>query len=408
MTTTLRPETADQLAEAIAWAVSEGAPMALRGGGTKAALGRPVTLAHTLDLGAFAGVGLYEPDELVLSAGPATPMAEIEALLADNGQELAFEPMDIGPLLGGPAGGGTLGGAVAANLSGPRRIRQGAARDHFLGFEAVTGRAEAVKSGGRVMKNVTGYDLSKLVAGSWGTLAALTAVTLKVLPVAEKARTLLLFGQAPEEARASLSAALGSPHDVTGAAWMPAAVAAASSVPHVAGAGASVTAIRVEGPEPSVKDRLARLTDALAPGLDSADLHTRNSRVFWREVRDARVFAAPGDTRAVWKISTAPTAGPAIWAALSGLEGAEVLMDWGGGLLWLAVAQRADAGAETIRTAVATAGGHATLIRAGEPVRAAVPVFQPLAPAVAALQQRIKASFDPDGVLNPGRMYEGM
>jgi len=405
--TVFKPETEAQLVEAIRWAISERAPLALVGGGSKSALGRPVNLGDTLDLSAFTGGIDYDPPELVLSAGPATKMAEIEALLADQGQELAFEPMDLGPLLGTGEGSGTLGGAILANLSGPRRIRQGAARDHLLGFTCVTGRGEVVKSGGRVMKNVTGYDLSKLIAGSWGTLAALTSITVKVLPRAEKTRTLLLFGLDAEAARVAMSAALGSPHDVSGAAWLPAALAARLGVERAA-TGAAVTAIRLEGPGPSVEDRLARLRETLGRGLAVEELHSTNSTAFWRGLRDALPFAGQGDTRAVWKISTAPTEGPGLIATLSDLPGMEAFLDWGGGLVWLATDATGDAGAAAIRASVARAGGHATLIRAPAPIRAAVPVFQPLDAGVMALQARIKASFDPEAILNPARMYEGV
>ena len=173
------------------------------GHGSKRAIGRPAQTDLTLDLSALSGITLYEPEELVLSAKAATPLAEIEALVAAKGQQLAFEPMDYATLLGGVAGRGTIGGALAANLSGPRRIKAGAARDHFLGFSAVSGRGETFKSGGRVVKNVTGYDLCKLIAGSWGTLAAMTEVTIKVLPAAETEETLLIRGLEPAPGRRS-------------------------------------------------------------------------------------------------------------------------------------------------------------------------------------------------------------
>ncbi|MDA0662319.1 MAG: FAD-binding protein, partial [Proteobacteria bacterium] len=182
MATVLRPENAGQVRDAVAWAVSEETPFEIIGGGSKRAIGRPGNASHTLDLSALRGITLYEPEELVLSAGPGTPMAEINAALAERQQELAFEPPDYGPLFGLAEGAGTLGGVIAANLAGPRRIKSGAARDHFLGFTAVSGRGEDFKSGGRVVKNVTGYDLCKLMAGSFGTLGVMTDVTVKVLP----------------------------------------------------------------------------------------------------------------------------------------------------------------------------------------------------------------------------------
>src|SRR6476659_4171725 len=240
---------------------------------------------------ALAGVTLYEPAELVLSARAGTPLAEIEKLLADNNQQLGFEPMDYGPLLGGEAGAGSIGGVIAANLSGPRRVKAGAARDHFLGVIAVTGRAETIKSGGRVVKNVTGYDLCKLFAGSFGTLGAMTDVTVKVLPAPETEATVLVAGLDDAAACAAMAAAMGSPCDASGAAHLPDHVA--SYFDGLPGAEAS-TVLRVEGFAPSVKHRreaLAALMQSFGP---AATLDERDSRALWRSVRDVKPFAAQG------------------------------------------------------------------------------------------------------------------
>ena len=222
MADTLQPGDAKDVEAAVQWMLAEGKAAEIVGHGSKRAIGRPAQTDVTLDLSALSGVMLYEPEELVLSAKAATPLAEIEALVASRGQQLAFEPMDYATILGGVAGRGTIGGALAANLSGPRRIKAGAARDHFLGFAAVSGRGETFKSGGRVVKNVTGYDLCKLIAGSWGTLAAMTEVTIKVLPAAETEETLLIRGLEPAQAIAAMTIAMGSACDVSGAAHLPA------------------------------------------------------------------------------------------------------------------------------------------------------------------------------------------
>src|SRR5215467_110592 len=236
----LKPGDAKDVEAALQWALAEGRALELIGQGSKRAIGRPAQTDITLDLSGLSGVTLYEPEELVLSAKAGTPLAEVEALVASKGQQLAFEPMDYGPILGGPVGRGTIGGALAANLSGPRRIKAGAARDHLLGFSAVSGRGEIFKSGGRVVKNVTGYDLCKLMAGSWGTLAAMTEVTIKVLPKPETEATVLIRGLGPAPAVEAMAAAIGSPCDVSGAAHLPAGVAAL--IPEIAGVGGSVTA----------------------------------------------------------------------------------------------------------------------------------------------------------------------
>ncbi len=247
----LRPRDENDLVAAAQWALAEGKTFEVVGGGSKRAIGRAAQWDVTLDLSAFAGITLYEPAELVLSAKAATPLAAIEAALAANRQELAFEPIDYGPLLGQSAGQGTLGGVLAANLAGPRRIKAGAARDHFLGFRAVSGRGEAFKSGGRVVKNVTGYDLSKLLAGSWGTLAAMTEVTLKVLPRAETEQTVVAHGLSDADAIRALAAAMGSEAEASGAAHLPAEVAA--QLPSDLARGEALTVLRLEGVLPSIR-----------------------------------------------------------------------------------------------------------------------------------------------------------
>src|SRR6478736_10183677 len=408
MTDTLKPRDAKEVEEAVRWALGNDKPLELAGQGTKRAIGRPSQTDLTLDLSDLVGVTLYEPMELVLSARAGTPLAEIEALLEKNNQELAFEPMDYGPLFGGEADRGTLGGAIAANLSGPRRIKSGAARDHFLGITAVTGRGETIKSGGRVVKNVTGYDLCKLLAGSWGTLAAMTEVTIKVLPAAETEETLLIRGLEPARAVEAMTSAMGSACDVSGAAHLPSDVAA--SVPAVAGAGGGVTALRLEGFSPSVAHRRGALQGLMKPFGDLAMFDAPVSRAFWQAVRDVIPFACSrnGIERPLWRISTAPNRGAELGAALAKRAGAQVLYDWAGGLIWLALAASDDAGAARIGPAVAATGGHATLIRAPAAVRAAIDVFAPQEAGLAALTKRVKEGFDPKGVLNPGRMWAGV
>ncbi len=404
MAETLQPATPAHVLDAVRWAMAEETPLELLSGATKRGYGRPVQAAHSLDLSRLSGIDLYEPEELVLRAGPGTPMAEIEAALAEAGQMLAFEPADLGPLYGHERGRQTLGGVIAANLSGPRRIKAGAARDHLLGFEGVSGRGEAFKSGGRVVKNVTGYDLSKLMAGSLGTLAALTQVTVKVLPAPEAVRTVLVPGLDEVRAVAAMAAALNSPHEVSAAAHLPASVAARCSLAAVREPGAAVTALRVEGPAPSVEHRAKALRDMLGTGGSTAELTGASSEAFWREVRDVAPLL-PDPDRLVWRLSVPPAAGAAVYPGLPGMG--EAYLDWGGGLIWLALPASPDGLAEAVRATIAECGGHATLMRAPDDVRAAVPVFQPLEPAVAALSARLKEQFDPRGVLNPGRMTAG-
>ena len=402
-----RPETAEDVRAVVADALAAGTALEVLGGGARRAIGRPVDADYALSVSQLAGVSLYEPDELVLRAGPGTPMDQIQLQLDQHGQMLAFEPPDYGPLLGLPEGQGTLGGTIAGNLSGPRRVKSGAARDHFLGVEAVSGRGELFKSGGRVVKNVTGYDLCKLMCGSWGTLGIMTEVTVKVLPAPQRARTVLVAGDEADTAVQAMTHALSSPHDISGAAWLPADAAAHSTVSYVSEAGRALAALRLEGIGASVDARCAALRDELSRFGDAEELHTHNTKAFWSEVRDVRVLA-PGDEDAVWRVSIAPAAASAFVAAVESTLTAKLFLDWGGGLAWVQVAGSGDGGAAAIRNALAVSGGHATLIRAPEVLRRSVPVFQPEPGPVARLTKNLKEAFDPNAVLNPGRMYEGL
>jgi len=405
-----RPDFDAQVADAIAWAAAEQTPLDIACRGSKQGFGRPVQAAQGLDLSALSGITLYEPEELVLAARVGTLLLEIEETLAERNQQLAFEPPDLGPLLGNKADDGSIGGVLACNLSGPRRLKSGAARDHFLGVHAISGRGEIFKSGGRVVKNVTGYDLCKLLAGSHGTLAVMTEVTLKVMPRPEKTRTVIVFGQDANQALAVMTEALASPFDVSGAAYLPAPVAAGSTVSYVAGAGASgqsVTALRLEGPGPSVTFRCEALRGDLTAYGAHEELRGRNSALFWREIRDVEPFVGSPE-RPVWRLSVPPRSAPQVIAGIVDSEEHHYYYDWGGGLIWLAPPPRPDASQSTIRAALTESGGHATLIRASDEVRAATSVFHPLDPAKARITERIKDSFDPQRILSPGRMYAGL
>ncbi len=404
MADVLKARDGKDVEDAVRWALAEGKTLELAGRGSKRGLGRPSQSDVTLELAGLSGVTLYEPEELVLSAKAGTPIAEIEALVEQRGQQLAFEPMDYGPIFGGTAAAGSLGGVLAANLSGPRRIKAGAARDHFLGVSAVSGRAETFKSGGRVVKNVTGYDLCKLLAGSSGMLAVMTDVTIKTLPRAETEETLLALGLEDAAAIRAMSEAMQSSCDVSGAAHLPSHVVGRFGIAEPRAA----TAFRLEGVAPSVahrKDMLAAILKSFGP---LATLDAPASRSLWRGVRDVAPFAAGGEAgdRSVWRISTVPSRAFEIVEMIS--PAAQMFYDWGGGLIWVALPHSEDAGAAAIRRAVTTMGGHASLIRGPAGVRAAIDVFQPQDDGVAALTKRVKESFDPKGILNPGRMWAGV
>jgi glycolate oxidase FAD binding subunit len=404
MADVLKPRDAKEVEDAVSWALGEAKPLEVIGQGSKRAIGRPSQTDLTLDLSSLSGVTLYEPAELVLSAKAGTPLAEIEALLERNSQQLGFEPIDYGPLLGGEPGQGTIGGVIATNLSGPRRIKAGAARDHFLGVTAVTGRGDTIKSGGRVVKNVTGYDLCKLFAGSWGTLAVMTDVTIKVLPKPETEATVIVTGLDDAHACAAMAAAMGSPYDVSGAAHLPDHVASwFEGLPKAE----ATTALRLEGHAPSVAHRKETLSALMKPFGQVTLLGEQDSAALWRSVRTVKPFAAAATReRPLWRISVAPASGHELLATIT--PAAQMFYDWAGGLVWVAMPFAEEPDAAAVRGAIAQLDGHAMLVRAPVSVRAVLDVFQPEPAGLAALSKRVKEGFDPKGVLNPGRMWAGV
>ncbi|MBS0562457.1 MAG: FAD-binding protein [Proteobacteria bacterium] len=391
------------IAAAIAEAAARREPLSVSGNGTKTGMLRPVQAARSLSVRNLTGITLHAPKELVVSARAGTTMAELEEVVASGGQHLIAEPPDLTALLGTSPAAQTVGGVVASNLSGPRRVAWGAMRDHVLGVRAVNGTGETIRSGGRVLKNVTGLDLCKLLTGSHGTLGVLTEITMKVLPKPETTGSLALAGLDAAAGVAALAAALGSPFGVSAAAWLPAGGAA--RVPALAALGGPVALIRIEDFAASVAYRLGRLRDDLGGHGAAVLLDDDASRAAWRAVRDAEPLeAAPGD--AVWRVSVRPSAGPGVLAALAP-HGVAGFLDWGGGLAWLA--GPADTTThEAVCAAARQAGGVWMLLRAPEALRAAVAVVPPEAAPLAAITRRVKVAFDPHGILNPGRFYAGV
>ena len=383
MNAVLKPATEVELAEMIAGAE---APLEVIGNGSKRQLGHPVQAAATLDMSTFSGVIAYEPEELILDVGAATPLADIEAMLSQRGQQLAFEPPDWSALLGSHSSG-TVGGLVACNLSGPRRIKAGAARDHILGIHGVTGAGNIFKAGARVVKNVTGYDMPKLLTGSYGTLAALTSMILKVLPAPETEETVVLSRLDDAQAVEAMSLAMQSACEVSAAAYIP---------------GEAVY-LRLEGIAPSVSYRRDQLGKVLKRPIEVMAM--TSSAAKWKSIRDGAMFAE-NHRHPLWRISVAPSAAPGIIRTLRDTLDIRYLFDWAGGLIWLEVPPSHEASESLVRGSFTA--GHATLIRAPESTRAAIDVFQPQASALAALSGRVKDAFDPRHILNPGRMYRGI
>ena len=402
----LSPASLAEAADCVRAAIAEQAPLEIMGASTKRGWGRPIDGARRqLTTAAMSGILSYHPEELVLTARAGTRIGEINAALAEQRQHLAFEPPNFDDLYPGddvPGAAGTLGGVISTNLSGPRRFMSGAARDHFLGFTAVNGRGEIFKAGGQVVKNVTGYDLPKLMAGAFGTLALLDEITVKVLPRPEKVRTVLLYGLDAVEANAAMVKAVGGAYEITGAAFLPDLLAQRSSTDFVGGTG-SVTALRVEGSGPAAEHHCAALRRDF--GGTTEELHSTNSLRLWSEIRDVARFV--DIDRILWRISVPPSEGAKVASSCAiDVSGSSAFLDWGGGLIWLSLPGDGGAHADKVRGAFKHCGGHATLIRAPEAERRKVQVFE--VQGSLALMQSVKHAFDPDGIFNPGRMIEGV
>ncbi len=379
----MKPKSEQELADVVKASAAKGTRLQIRGGGSRARLGHGVT-GELLDITGLKGVSLYEPGALTIVTAAGTPLETIEKTLAKEGQRLPFEPMDHRALYG-TNGKSTIGGVVAANISGPRRIQAGACRDSLIGVRFVDGEGTIIKNGGRVMKNVTGYDLVKLMAGSHGTLGVLTEVAFKVLPMPEAGATVIIEGLDNDKAGAAMSAALTAPYDVNGAAHLPATADTAAR-----------TYVRVEGFEGSVKYRSGKLKDLLAGFGDvSIEADRARSDKMWHQIRDAEAVAAgKGD---IWRISVKPSDGPKL-ANLLGRE-AQIQFDWGGGLVWACVPESTN-----VRDVMNGIEGHATLIRSDDATAKQLGVFQPEPASLAKISAGLRSRFDPHGILNPGRM----
>jgi glycolate oxidase FAD binding subunit len=406
----LRPAADWELKSLILQCAERGTPIEVMGSGTKRAIGHPVRAGVIVSTSSLKGLTLYEPTELVMSARSGTLLSQIEVELAARGQMLPFEPLDFHHALASShattAGTQTIGSVFATNNSGARRIAVGSARDHLLGVRAINGRSEQFKSGGRVMKNVTGYDVARLLTGSWGTLAILTEVTFKVAPLPDDMVTLIYTGLPDELAIQLMTQAMASPYEVSGAVHLAPAHVARIAEPSVARTAASVTAIRIENFMKSVNYRKHALAEMLVAYGRPAELDLETSLKFWNSWRYTEPLRSTQTM--LWRISTSPRQASRLVANVRRQMPVVASYDWAGGLIWLEVPSSADAGAADIRRAVAMFGGHATLIRADEGVRTMVEVFQPQTPSVERLTRGIKQAFDPLGVLNPGRMYPTM
>lgn len=395
---TLMPTDEATLISQVQDALNKGTPVSVSGGGSRSGIGRAMQTEKSLSTQKLTGITLLEPSEMVFSARAGTPVFEVEAALAEHGQALTFEPMDHRRLLG-TKGEPTIGAIAAANISGPRRIIAGAARDSLIGVRFVNGKGELIKNGGRVMKNVTGLDLVKLLSGSWGTLGVLSEVTFKVLPKPVNATTLQLSGLDDDTGVKALCHAMVSQFEPTGVAHLPAGLS--GSKPR--------TIIRLEGFESQLRYRFDQMSKHLGEFGKAEEIAGQDSEELWRDVRDVVPLVEPKD-HAVWKVSVAPTKGAELVRRFASDNDIRAFYDWSGGLIWIGLDPESDgdAGAGALRRIVADLGGHATLVRGSSDLRARIDVFQPLSQPIMKLTSGIKASFDPKGIFNPGFMYSGV
>jgi glycolate oxidase FAD binding subunit len=404
---TLKIRDAGDVEEAVRAAIAGEQPLEIVGHGSKRLIGQVMATNAVLDLSALSAVSAYEPQELIITVQAGAPLADVMSLLDSKNQQFAFEPVQLASLLGTPDRG-TVGGMVGAGFAGPRRIKAGGVRDHLLGAHAVSGFGEGFKTGGKVVKNVTGYDLCKLLAGSWGTLAVMTEVTLKVMPRPEAESTLLLRGLDPVAANRAMTAGLGSPFDVSAAAHLPTCAlrGEVAGLDRLGWPGEAVTLLRLEGIAASVRHRSASLAEALKPFGAVELVEEATSQAAWSAIRDVQPFAASGPLGAwpVWRIVCPPASGGALGEALVRESGGEVIYDWGGGLIWAALPPKSDGQAVLVRQRASALGGHAMLVRGSVELRREIDVFHPQPAGLAGLSERVRNSFDPRRILNRGRL----
>jgi glycolate oxidase FAD binding subunit len=387
--THIRPRNAGELAAEIVDAAASGKTFEISAGGTKLGLGGPVSSDAVLDVAGLSSVEFYEPEELVMKIGVGALLADIRQMLSEKRQRLAFDPPDYGRVLESRADAGTIGGVVACNIAGPRRLLGGAPRDALLGFEGANGRGELFKAGGRTVKNVTGYDLSKLMAGSHGVLAVLTTVTLKVVPAPETEATLLIRGLTESEAVQVMLDAHGMSVEVAGAAHLPKEL---SAVPQ--------TALRLEGPRASVQARLVELEHRFHRIADVEKIADAQSAAFWVGVRDLGALRAQ-PAESIWRLLLPAAHSVRVVRSVGG----RALYDWGGSQVFVAVPTAKIANDVTsVRELVSQVGGRANLFRAPDLVRRKCGAYHPRAPIHEELNERTRQAFDPARILNPGRL----
>jgi len=403
----MRPAADWELASFLADATASQTPVEIIGGSSKAGLGRPRPAASAISTHVLRGIRSYDPTERMITVQAGCLLTDLERELSVNGQMLGFEPVDMAAVFDDEPGRATIGGVICSNLAGSRRISVGGIADNLLGIRAVTGAGEIFQSGGPVARSNSGVDLKRVLVGSWGTLAALVEVSLRVQLMPEDTTTVVIFGLSEEIAIEAMCDAMRLPHGITGIVHLEPAMASRLRVAALRDEGQSITALRLESLAASeAKPRLERLQEV---GRSYGDLHVLgddDSFSFWHEMRHLSVL--PHTSKPLWRISTRPSKAFSVVSSIRRYMHVDAIYDWSGGLMWLEVPEAADAGATEIRRVIASSGGHATLVRAPDVVKQTIDVFEPMHSGVGFVSKRLKEVFDPAGILNPERMFADM
>jgi len=402
--TVLKPNNEDAIAKTIKHCYKKNIPLEIYGSGSKRDIGRNFQSQKTLDLSNYSGIIKYEPEELYIKVKSGTPIKEIKKALEKNNQHLAFEPTDFGPLFEGQTNEGTIGGVLSCNFAGPRRFKAGSARDHILGFKGVNGKGEIIKSGGTVVKNVTGYDLSKLITGSFGTLSVFTEISIKVLPKPDLTKTLIINNPHLKKGLEHLSAALSSSCDPSGAVFYPEFFQDKFIFNDLTTKG-SITAIRIEGSKLSIDERIKQLINELTVDKKEISiLDPEQSSIFWEKTRSLNVFSNLKSN-----LLRIIVPGSEAFDLINRLKiyNVRYFIDWGGNLVWAQLDQLNLDILKGIKAIVKNLGGYLTIIKVDERLKSSIDIFT-IDNVKYKISEKIKKSFDPKRILNPGKMYTGI
>mgnify|MGYP000958514239 FL=1 len=399
-----KPNSREEIAEIIKNCYKKNIPLEINGTKSKNKIGRNFQSEKTLDLSGYSGIIEYKPEELYIKVKAGTPLKEILEAIDKNNQQLAFEPIDFGFLFEGKSNGGTIGGVVACNFAGPRRFKVGSARDHVLGFQGINGKGEIIKSGGTVVKNVTGYDLCKLVSGSYGTLTVLTELSIKVLPKSESSKTLIINNPFLKKAIEYLGIALSSSTDPSGGVFYPERFENNFVFNDLIHKGA-LTAIRIEGPINSVDQRIGRLVKELSLlENEYSVLDNFQTDLFWSKTRNLEVYSNLKNNLLRVIVPVSETLN-----VIQKLKKYEVnyFIDWGGNLIWLELETISLKILREIKEITQEHSGYFTIIKLEEDLKASADIFT-IDPIKYKISEKIKKSFDPKRIFNPGKMYSGI